>query len=210
MFPPGGGSGGGKAALPLEQPGPPWLAEVKIPAHLRRPPRREEIAVAADLDQLLTGDFSVYPLAARRLRTRGEIVIPYLGYAAENDVVARPASKDGEVDDPPTTEAMRIPIALKPILMEIPAEHVGLCFVSPYVTVRVGGAAAAGERHLTKLAPHLVTLLDDPRLEVRHASITALRRISNEFFGYRPDVSASRRRAATAKWRALWGSPATG
>ena len=44
-------------------------------------------------------------------------------------------------------------------------------------------------------------LLDSPHFRVRWKSGHALRRLSEEDFGYRPDVEQSERSAATARWR---------
>jgi HEAT repeat protein len=95
---------------------------------------------------------------------------------------------------------------LKPLLLAAPPEHVGIHLKSPYREVRAAAAVATGERRITDHAPRLVELLDDPAVDVRRAAVTALRRISNEFFGYRADDSAARRAGPTAKWRALWSA----
>jgi hypothetical protein len=161
----------------------PWLARVEIPPHLERPPRESENTIAEDVHALLHGDFSVYPTAARRLVKRGEVVVPYLGFMGEQQL-------------PEQARTTRIPIVLKPLLLEAPAEHMGGYLASPYGAVRAAAAIAAGERRISEHAVRLVDLLDDPEVEVR---------ISNEFFGYRADDSAPRRARPTAKWRALWG-----
>lgn len=170
----------------------PWLARVRLPEHLERPPREVENAIAEDVHALLHGDFSVYPTAARRLVRRGEVVVPYLGFMGEQEL-------------PEQARTARIPIVLKPVLLEAPPAHVGGFLRSPYAAVRSAAAVAAGERRISDHAPRLVELLDDPEVEVRRAAVTALRRISNEFFGYRADDSAARRARPAAKWRALWG-----
>jgi hypothetical protein len=170
----------------------PWLARVRIPSHLERPPRETENAIAEDVHALLHGDFSVYPTAARRLVKRGEVVVPYLGFMGEQKL-------------PEPARTTRVPIVLKPLLLEAPPEHVGAYLGSSYSAVRAAAAVAAGERRISEHGSELVDLLDDPDLEVRRAAVTALRRISNEFFGYRAEDSAPRRARPTAKWRALWG-----
>lgn len=170
----------------------PWLVRVRLPEHVERPPRETENAIAEDVHALLHGDFSVYPTAARRLVRRGEVVVPYLGFMGGQDL-------------PEQARTARIPIVLKPLLLEAPPDHVGVFLRSPYAAVRAAAAVAAGERRISDHGPALVGLLDDPEVEVRRAAVTALRRISNEFFGYRADDSAGRRARPTAKWRALWG-----
>jgi hypothetical protein len=171
----------------------PWLARVQIPPHLGRPPRAAETAIGEDVHALLYGDFSVYPTAARRLVKRGEVVVPYLGFMGVQELPAQ-------------ARTTRISIVLKPLLLGAPPEHVGGHLHSPYRDVRVAAAVAVGERRISEHATVLVDLLDDPEVEVRRAAVTALRRISNEFFGYRADDSDPRRAGPAAKWRALWAA----
>ncbi|MHC4161613.1 MAG: armadillo/beta-catenin-like repeat-containing protein [Planctomycetota bacterium] len=179
------------AQTPLSGVVEPWLARVQIPPHLEPPPRETETAIAEDVHALLHGDFSVYPTAARRLVKRGEVVVPYLGFMGEQQLSEQ-------------ARTTRIPIVLKPLLLEAPPDHVGVYLVSPYKDVRAAAAVAAGERRISDHATKLVELLDDSEVEVRRAAVTALRRISSEFFGYRADDSAPRRSGPAAKWRALW------
>ena len=171
---------------------PPWLVRVRIPGHLERPTREVETEIAEDAHALLRGDFTVYPTAARRLVKRGEIVVPYLGFMGEQQL-------------PEHARTTRIPIVLKPLLLEAPPDHIGVYLVSPYRDARAAAAVAVGERRITDHATMLVDLLDDPEVDVRRSAVTALRRISNEFFGYRAEDSAPRRARPTAKWRTLWG-----
>jgi hypothetical protein len=63
-----------------------------------------------------------------------------------------------------------------------------------------------GERRLAELAPRLVDLLDDDHVAVRRASVAALRKLSNVFYGFHPEASRRSRAGAVAKWRALWGT----
>jgi hypothetical protein len=170
---------------------PPWFAQVRIPAHLVRPPRETEVKIGENVHALLHGEFDDYPEAAGYLVKRGEIVVPYLGFAAEQPL-------------PDSARTTRIPIVLKPLLLAAPPDHVGIYLGSPYREVRAAAAVAAGERRIADHAPRLVELLDDPAVDVRRAAVTALRRISNEFFGYRADDPAARRAGPKAKWRALW------
>ncbi|MHC4819320.1 MAG: hypothetical protein ACYTF8_14850 [Planctomycetota bacterium] len=134
----------------------------------------------------------IHPTAARRLVKRGEIVVPYLGFMGEQELTEH-------------ARKTRIPIVLKPLLIEAPPDHIGVYLVSPYSDVRAAAAVAAGEHRITAHATTLVDLLDDPEVQVRRSAVTALRRISNEFFGYRAEDSAGRRAGPTAKWRTLWG-----
>lgn len=193
IFPKPGPGGGGSVSPPKPpvEATHPWLAGLRLPPQLERPPRDTEEQLAEDIEALLEGDFEVYPEAASRLVDLGEVAVPYLGHAAR-EYPAPPFRKE------------RIEIVLEPICTDLSSERVGACLVSPYAQVRIAGAASVGTRHLTEHAQRLVVLLDDEHVEVRRASVTALRRLSNAFFGYRPEDSASRRRAATEQWRELW------
>jgi len=110
---------------------PSWLVQVRIPGHLGRPTREVETEIAEDVHALLRGGFTVYPTAARQLVKRGEIVVPYLGFL-------------GEQQRPEYARNTRIPIVLKPLLMEAPPDHVGVYLVSPYRDVRAAAAVVTG------------------------------------------------------------------
>lgn len=170
-----------------------WLAGVRFPEGASRLPVGQERALVARLEELGSGDFGTYSDAARGLVDSGESVLPYLGHAATHAAL-----------DSRARACLRI--VLRTILEDLPEAKVSRHLVSPYPALRVAAAEAAGQRHMTGVAAKLVDLLDDPELEVRRAAITGLRRISNHFFGYRPDDLPARRARAALLWREFWGA----
>jgi hypothetical protein len=180
----GRGAGGAGAVEPVDTA---WVAEVAVPRHLVRPEPAVEEAIARAIHALGAPDFGDFSAAAKALVALGEPAIPYLGFAA---------GQDGPDE--------RIPITLRAILKNLPAQHVAPYLGSPYAEVRSAAATTAGERRLTELAPALTDLLEDADLDVRRASVAALRRITNRFHGFRPDAPAEDRAAAVAKWRRMW------
>jgi len=169
----------------------PWMADVRWPGTAPRPTPKEELAIAEDIDRLLTGDFDVYPVAARRLIHRGPEVLPYLGHAADRHHA-------------PAAHKARLTIVFWPVLRDCPEARVLLALSSPYPAVRATAASAAGERGLMELGGRLVALLKDPDVRVRTASITSLRMLTNEFLEYRPDAPASVRDEGVLRWQEYW------
>jgi hypothetical protein len=169
----------------------PWMADVRRPLDLPQPTPAEELAIAADIEGLLTGDFDIYPSAGRRLVVRGEIVLPYLGHAAER----HPS---------PLARRERVSIVFAPLLAELPPERLLVALASAYAATRAAAADAAGERRLDVLGQRLIEMLDDPDLRVRHASVVALRKTTGEFLGYRPDDPERERAEATLEWQEYW------
>jgi HEAT repeat protein len=147
-----------------------------------------ELQVVDAAQALLRGDFETSTSAARWLIRLGEPAVPYLGHMAMTE---------------PDPEG-RLPIVLGRILGVAPSDRVGPLLESPYESVQVAAAQACGERRLAEHAPRLVDLLESPSEKVRRGAVTALRRTSNQFFGYRPDGSARERAEAAAQWRQLW------
>jgi len=169
-----------------------WLAGVRFPEGLSRLPEGRERALAARVEKLGSTDFGVYSGAARGLVDSGESVLPYLGHATTHAALS-------------TRGRACLRIVLRTILEGLAPRRVAGFVASPYPALRVAAAEAAGKRHMTGLAAKLVELLDDPVLEVRRAAIAALRRVSNQFFGYRPEDPPARRARAKARWREFWG-----
>lgn len=169
----------------------PWMADARWPAGFPRPSERDELLIAAEIDQLLTGDFDAYPVAAHRLIGRGDVVLPCLGQAGER----HPA---------PATRRERLAIVLRPVLRDASEERVLVALSSPYPIVRAAAATSAGERRLTSLGPRLVALLEDKDIRARRAAITSLRMLTGEFLEYRPDDPPAARAAAADRWNELW------
>ena len=191
-YPPAPG-GGGSAAPPVPKVVEryPWMADIRWPAGEPRPSDAEELAIAGDIDQLLTGDFDIYPVAARRLIRRGGTVLPCLGQAAERN----PA---------PAARRERIAIVLGPVLRDLPEDKMLGALSSPYAVVRAAAAGAVGERLLKPFGPRLVALLEDKDIRVRRAAIMSLRMLTGEFLEYRADDSPAERAAAAARWDESW------
>jgi hypothetical protein len=183
--------GGGKAPVPEVVVLYPWMADVRRPLDLPRPTPADEMAIAADIDGLLTGDFDIYPAAGRRLILRGEIVLPYLGHAAER----HPS---------PRARRERVSIVFAPLLESMTPERLLVALASPYTATRAAAAEAAGERRLEAMGQRLIEMLEDPDLEVRRASIVALRKTSGEFLGYRPDDPEATRSKNALEWQEYW------
>ena len=83
---------------------------------------------------------------------------------------------------------------------ELLVEHLG----SPWPNIRREAASELGRRDRWSAVPRLIDHLADEDVEVRAASAAALRRVTNNFFGYRAVACASRRRTTTQRWRAWW------
>ena len=168
-----------------------WPARVEIPDHLERLDAVQQAFVATAGHALAAGDFSAYSSAADGLVDIGEPVVPYLGLFG---------------DLPPREPRLYriVCVVLEPIFEKIAEDHVGYHLQSPYRAVRASAAQSAGHRQLVEHAPRIVELLDDPALPVRREAIRALRRLSNRFFGYRPDATEADRAVAVERWRRFW------
>jgi HEAT repeats len=185
------GGGGTPAPTPEVVKLHPWMADVRWPGAMPRPPAAEEVHIAEDIDALLAGDFDIYPLAGRRLIERGQAVLPYLGHAADRH---------------PSPEARkeRLSIVFMPVLRDTTEERVLLAMSSPYPAVRAAAATAAGEREAVALGPRLIELLEDKDARVRRAAVASLRRITGEFLAYAPDDPPAARAAGAARWHEYW------
>jgi len=169
----------------------PWMADTRWPTAFARASEAQELEIAGEIDQLLTGDFDVYPVAAHALIGRGDVVLPCLGQAAER----HPA---------PAARRERLAIVLRPVLRDASEERVLVALTSPYPVVRAAAATAVGGRRLESLGPRLVTLLEDKDIRVRRAAITSLRVLTGEFLEYRADDPPAARAAAADRWNELW------
>ncbi len=190
---PTGPAGGGASTAPAPPEVVqryPWMADVRWPGGFP-PSERDELQIAAEIDQLLTGDFDVYPVAAHRLIGRGAVVLPCLGQAADR----HPA---------PAARRERLAIVLGPVLRDASEERVLVALSSPYPVVRAAAASCVGEQRLTSLGLRLVALLEDKDIRVRRAAITSLRMLTGEFLEYRADDPPAARAAAADRWNELW------
>ena len=172
-----------------------WVSEVEFPAGVERPAPQREADIVAAVDDLASADFGNRTRGSRALLAYGEPAVPYLGYRTE-------------VSEIPPDPDCPYCILLHAILAKLPASRVAVHLASPYAIVRIGAATAAGERGYANLAPTLAGLLDDPELEVRRAAVTALRRITRKFLGYRAADSPAERADAAEAWRRETGAAA--
>jgi len=165
-----------------------WVGEVEFAGGIERPSTLRESDIVSSIDDLASDDFGHRTRGSRALLAYGEEAIPYLGYRVELAEA---------VPDPHCPAC----IVMHAIIEKLPASNVDVHLGSPYPLVRIAAAEAAGERDLRELAPRLVELLEDPDPAVRRASVTALRRITRTFLGYRVDDSPAKRAKAVTAWK---------
>jgi len=183
-----------EAAASRVPPPADWLERVVMPEGLARPAPKREADIAAAVRDLQSDDFGDRTRGSRALLAYGEVAIPYLGERADAARV------------PPDPDCPYC-ILVGAIMTQLPPARLREHIDSPYAIVRIAASAAAGERGLAELAPVVAERLDDPELEVRRAAVTALRRITHRFLGYRASDSEAERAEATAAWRRAAGAP---
>jgi hypothetical protein len=93
---------------------------------------------------------------------------------------------------------------LAAVLAQVPTPAVAQSLSSPWPTVRRAAAAELGARDSWGVVPRLIERLDDPDAGVRAASAAALRRLTNNFFGFRARAHVTARREARDRWRTWW------
>jgi len=183
-----GGRGSREAAAPEEFD---WLDEVTIDEGVPPCTDDDKAVLMRSLRGLTSSDFAVYSSAARSIVALGEPATPYLGYAA------------GDATRPESLRA-RVRIVLRAVYAQAEPKTVGAGLTASYPAVRAASAEAAGKRRIVEFASVLVTLLDDADVDVRQESVSALRRISNSFFGYHARASERARAESVTRWRELW------
>lgn len=141
-------------------------------------------------------EFTAYAAALREIVDFGPVVAPYLGWYAD----WRPTRNE----EPDSAERLRAretcAVLLETILEPVDTPRLLETLRSRYASLVGAAAAVLGARGGVEALPALVGLLDDGREPVRRAAITALRRITNEFFEYRPDAPAGQRKRAIERW----------
>jgi hypothetical protein len=142
---------------------------------------------------LASPDFEVRTRAARTLVAAGDRSLPALGRAGE-----LPVPVAGGLEVSATRSVVEAVLAEGPV--ERAEEHLG----SPWSNVRRAAAEELGRRGHWDAIPRLIERLDDPDADVRAASAESLRRLTNQFLGYRATASLGRRRDAADRWRAWW------
>ncbi len=142
---------------------------------------------------LADADFETRTRAARALVEAGPDALPALGRAGDLRV--------------PVPGGMTVS-ATESVVETIVAdaddrrldEHLG----SPWANVRRAAAAEVGTRDRWGSIPRLIERLDDSDREVRAASAASLRRLTNQWLGYRASASLGSRRTAADRWRQWW------
>ena len=171
-----------------------WVEQVRFPDGMERPAPAREADIVAAVEDLISGDFGHRTRGSRALLAYGESAIPYLGSRV---------NAEGAVPDPDCSHC----IIVHAIMAKLSAARLAVHLDSPYAIVRIAAAEVAGERGMNELAPALALRLDDTELEARRASVTALRRITRRFLGYRASDSEQKRAKAAEAWRRETGAP---
>lgn len=143
--------------------------------------------------QLASESFQTRALAAQALIAEGDRALPALGRAGD-----MPVRVNGGLQVSATRSVVRA--ILGQSADEVLIEHLG----SPWPNIRREAAAELGQRDRWSAVPRLIDHLEDTDVEVRSASASALRRVTNNFFGYRALASARRRRLSADRWRSWW------
>jgi hypothetical protein len=195
--PPGGGraSGGPGVPTPVEAA---WMDEVEPMAPGQGLEASEKAFLADALGRLeIPDEFSAYARALRGIVELGPRVVPWLGWYADH----RPP-RNAPPDTPERARARETcALLLETVLDGMETVPVLAHLDSDSASAVVAAAAVLGERESREALPALVDLLGDGREPVRRAAIASLRRITNEFHGYRPDAPSGQRRLAIERWK---------
>jgi hypothetical protein len=189
-----GGGGRGGPAPDLSSPVRVGArAEVEFPDHLAPPDREAEERILEAVADLWSQDLQTCTDASLRLMDMGEVTVPYLGYYG-------PAQKELRPGRRMHPSALLLPRLLR----DVPDDHLAAALRSPYPSVRVAAAGVAAETEREGLVEPLLEALGDEQSEVRRATVAALRRITKQFHGYRPEDPPRKRAPAVERWRFWW------
>ena len=167
------------------------VADIRFPAHLEPPSRATEERILEAVAALWSPELKICTGAGRTLYEYGEVAVPYLGFFG-------PAQKELG----PGRKYHPSALVLPRILQDLPDTSLAAAARSHYPMVRVAAARVAGEGKREALVPELIAGLSDSDAAVRRACAGALRRISLEFFGYRPLDAEAQRSEAVSRWQA--------
>ena len=142
---------------------------------------------------LTSADFEIRTRAARTLVAAGAEALPALGRAGALEVPVAGGLR---------VSATRSVVAA--ILADADVEQVERHLGSPWSSVRLAAAEEIGRRDRWTAIPRLIERLDDADAGVRAASAVSLRRLTNQFLGYRAEASVGSRRTAANRWRTWW------
>ena len=153
-------------------------------------PRRDY----GEVVRLLTSrDFVTRARANRTLVDAGAAALPALGRAGDLPV---PVSGGLRVS---ATRAV-----IETIAADMPRDGLEQALSAPWPNVRRAAAGELGRRDRWGAIPALIASLEDADPGVRAAAAAALRRLTNNFFGFRAEARVPTRRAATGRWRTWW------
>lgn len=147
----------------------------------------------ATVASLRSDDFVVRTRAARTLVAAGEAALPALGRAGAASVTTQ-----GGVAVSSTRSV------IDAILEDADDGVLEGALKAQWSVVRRGAAQALGRRERWDAIPLLIERLNDSDPVVRAASGSALRRLTNNFFGYRAQARLGQRRRAVTRWRDWW------
>ncbi len=164
-------------------------ANAVVPTRARAQTEQDALAVRA----LASSDFIERSRASEQLVASGVQALPALGAAGEQPVRVHSGAVVSSTR--PVVQA---------ILQSSKPDDVQRALRAPWSNVRWGAAEELGRRGSWKPIPELITRLRDKAPEVRGASAEALRRLTNNFFGFEANASSTRRRAATSRWQTWW------
>lgn len=169
-----------------------------MPVSAAAAPARPVVAAAdtsydAVVRRLAATDFETRARANRTLVAAGDDALPALGRAGD-----LPVSVPGGM----RVSATRPVVAA--IMADVPRASVDRALRAQWPSVRRAAAVELGRRDRWSAIPDLIAGLDDSDGDVRAAAAAALRRLTNNFFGFRAEARAPVRSAAADRWRTWW------
>ncbi len=148
---------------------------------------------AAQVTLLASPDFVVRVQASETLVRMGPRALPALGAAGEQPVNVHGAIAVSTTE--PVVEAILDDAADATLEAQVRVR---------WPNIRRAAAEELGRRGRWASIPALIERLDDADHGVRAASASSLRRLTNNFFGYRARGQLARRKAVQARWRSWW------
>lgn len=182
-----------RAAPPRTDTGAAAVLPAAVATTTHAPTRLRADSFDATVAKLRSDDFETRTRAARALVDAGQEALPALGRAGAAPV---PVGAGIRVS---STRAV-----IETILARAPEPALESAVASEWAVVRCGAAAELGRRERWDAVPLLIVRLDDPDPDVRAAAGSALRRLTNNFFGFRAQARVDHRRRAAGRWRAWW------
>ncbi len=145
--------------------------------------------------RLASADFVERSRASEVLVRAGASALPALGAAGAQPVTVAGGSRVS------TTEPV-----VRAILAEADMDVLASQLRAPWPNVRRAAAEELGLRGSWDPIPELIVRLEDGDAGVRAASAQSLRRLTNNFFGFKALADSASRKAATDRWATWWSS----